>query len=94
MSSAAKMTIASNYLSWGLPTAGLLQLSVVLLHPAALLVPLVPPCAALHFYPLATCGSPRGTASKAGGCPFLNWIVAQLCYKLLSFFFFFRGVLV
>jgi hypothetical protein len=94
MSSAAKTAIASNYLSWGVPTAGLLQLSVVLPHPVAILVLLVPPCAALHSRPLTTCGSPRGTANKVGARPFLNWIVAQLCYKLLSFFFFFRGVLV
>ena len=94
MSSAAEKAVASTYLAWGLPTADLLQLSVVLPHPVALLVPLVPPCAALHSHPLTTCGSPRGTASKDGACPFLNWIVAQLCYKLLSFLLFFRGVLV
>ena len=88
------MAIASNYLSWGVPTAVLLQLSVAPPHPMALRVPLVPPCAALHSRPLTTCGSPRGTANKVGARPFLNWIVAQLCCKLLSFFFFFRGVLV
>jgi hypothetical protein len=66
-----KVTAASNYLVGVVTTEVLLQLLVALPLPVALLVPLfLHVCAALHTLPLATSGSPRGTASEAGARPF------------------------
>jgi hypothetical protein len=71
MSSVAKVAVASNYFVGVVTAAVLLQLLVVSPLPTvALLVPLRPPCAALHTLPLTTSGSPWGTASEAGARPF------------------------
>jgi hypothetical protein len=72
MSSAAKVTVAFNYLVGVVTTEVLLQLLVVLPPPVALLVPLFLPLQLCTSFPspLVVCLGVVPTASEAGARPF------------------------